>query len=87
MAPKTDTKADAIRLMSSLTNFDRSAISGQNCRPDATPRQEEMPSGHHCGRIDGRTVQALIKKGIVTSRVPLAYGRNSTLMLAKPTTA
>lgn len=47
MAPKTETKTDAIRLMSTETNFERSGISGQNCRPDAAPRQEEMPAEVH----------------------------------------
>lgn len=46
MAPKT-TKTDAIRLMSTETNFERSGISGQQCRPDAAPRQEELPKDVH----------------------------------------
>jgi hypothetical protein len=43
MAPKRETKTDAIRLMSSETDFERSGISGRTCTKDATPRQEEMP--------------------------------------------
>lgn len=50
MAPKTDTKSDAIRLMSTETNFERSGISGQQCRKDAAPRQGEMPAEVH-GRL------------------------------------
>lgn len=47
MASRTDTKTDAIRLMSTETNFERSVISGQQCRPDAAPRREEMPEDLH----------------------------------------
>lgn len=47
MPRSTDHKADAIRLMASETNFERSVISGQQCRPDAAPRQEELPRDVH----------------------------------------
>lgn len=47
MARKTDTKTDAIRLMSDEISFERSSISGLVCRPDAAPRREEMPEDLH----------------------------------------
>jgi hypothetical protein len=47
MAPKSETKTDAIRLMSTETDFERSGISGRTCTKDAAPRQEEMPAEVH----------------------------------------
>jgi hypothetical protein len=47
MARLSDQKTDAIRLMSSGTNFERPGISGQECTKDASPRREEMPEELH----------------------------------------
>lgn len=68
----TDAKADAIRLMIEEASFERSAISGLTCRPDAAPRQEEMPKEAHA-KLLADIARGEVTYVVFSYRTPIAW--------------
>lgn len=72
MPRKTDVKADAIRLMKSESNFERSGISAQQCYKEAAPRREEMPAEIHA-QLLAEIARDEVSYVIFSYRTPIAW--------------